>query len=64
MSSKRFRLKKLNIKTNLPVLREDQVDPNEYESVTAEGQIATGVELAEEKVKPPRDVCCVACTGT
>jgi hypothetical protein len=50
MSSRKVRVKKLNIKTALPVLREDQVDPSEYEALTSETQIATGVEQAEEKV--------------
>lgn len=47
---RKARLKKLNIKTPLPVLREDQIDPNEYESLTTETQIATGVEQNEENV--------------
>ncbi|KAI5461134.1 enhancer of polycomb-like-domain-containing protein, partial [Mariannaea sp. PMI_226] len=49
MSSRKVRVKKLNIKTPLPVLREDQIDPSEYEALTTENQIATGVESAEEK---------------
>ncbi|KAI0167031.1 enhancer of polycomb-like-domain-containing protein [Hypoxylon sp. FL1284] len=48
MSTRKVRYKKLNTKTPLPVLREDQIDPNEYESLTNESQIATGVEQAEE----------------
>ncbi|KAI4865351.1 enhancer of polycomb-like-domain-containing protein [Hypoxylon rubiginosum] len=48
MSTRKVRYKKLNTKTPLPVLREDQIDPNEYESITNESQIATGVEQAEE----------------
>ncbi|KAI1377321.1 enhancer of polycomb-like-domain-containing protein [Hypoxylon crocopeplum] len=48
MSTRKVRYKKLNTKTPLPVLREDQIDPNEYESLTTESQIATGVESAEE----------------
>lgn len=48
MSTRKVRYKKLNTKTPLPVLREDQIDPNEYESLTTESQIATGVEQAEE----------------
>lgn len=47
---KPLRVKKLNVKTNLPVLREDEIDPTEYESLTTETQIATGVEQAEENV--------------
>lgn len=50
MSTRKVRYKKLNTKTPLPVLREDQIDPNEYESLTNESQIATGVEQAEENV--------------
>ncbi|KAK0752078.1 EPL1-like protein [Schizothecium vesticola] len=48
MATRKVRYKKLNIKTPLPVLREDQIDPSEYESLTNDGQIATGVEQAEE----------------
>jgi len=50
MSSRKVRVKKLNVKTPLPVLREDQIDPSEYEALAPETQIATGVEQAEEKV--------------
>jgi enhancer of polycomb-like protein len=50
MATRKVRYKKLNIKTPLPVLREDQIDPSEYESLTSDGQIATGVEQAEENV--------------
>ncbi|KAM4056047.1 enhancer of polycomb-like domain-containing protein [Hirsutella rhossiliensis] len=48
MSSRKVRVKKLSIKTTLPVLREDQIDPSEYEALTTDIQIATGVEQAEE----------------
>ncbi|KAI1765593.1 enhancer of polycomb-like-domain-containing protein [Hypoxylon sp. FL1150] len=48
MSTRKVRYKKLNTKTPLPVLREDQIDPSEYESLTNESLIATGVEQAEE----------------
>ncbi|RDA85086.1 hypothetical protein CP532_3093 [Ophiocordyceps camponoti-leonardi (nom. inval.)] len=48
MSSRKVRIKKLNVKTTLPVLREDQIDPSEYGALTTESQIATGVEQAEE----------------
>ncbi|KAK5656146.1 hypothetical protein OQA88_4906 [Cercophora sp. LCS_1] len=48
MATRKVRYKKLNVKTPLPVLREDQVDAGEYESLTNESQIATGVEHAEE----------------
>jgi hypothetical protein len=49
MLRKPLRYKKLNTKTTLPVLREDEIDPNEYESLTTE-QIATGVDAAEADV--------------
>lgn len=45
---RKVRVKKLSVKTALPVLREDQIDPSEYEALTTENQIATGVEQAEE----------------
>ncbi|CAK7267945.1 Enhancer of polycomb-like protein 1 [Sporothrix epigloea] len=48
MATRKVRYKKLNIKTALPVLREDQVDPSEYEALTTETQIATGVDQGEE----------------
>ncbi|PHH62164.1 hypothetical protein CDD81_7358 [Ophiocordyceps australis] len=48
MSSRKVRVKKLSIKTTLPVLREDQIDPSEYEALTTDSLIATGVEQAEE----------------
>ncbi|KAI0199034.1 enhancer of polycomb-like-domain-containing protein [Astrocystis sublimbata] len=48
MTTRKVRYKKLNIKTPLPVLREHQIDANEYESLTNDAQIATGVEQAEE----------------
>ncbi|KAI1823355.1 EPL1-like protein [Xylaria intraflava] len=48
MTTRKVRYKKLNIKTPLPVLREHQIDPSEYEALTTESQIATGVEQAEE----------------
>lgn len=50
MSSRKVRVKKLSVKTTLPVLREDQIDPTEYEALTTENLIATGVEQAEENV--------------
>ncbi|KAK1760944.1 enhancer of polycomb-like protein 1 [Echria macrotheca] len=49
MATRKVRYKKLGVKTPLPILREDQVDPTEYESLTTESQIATGVESVEEK---------------
>ncbi|KAK4162719.1 enhancer of polycomb-like protein 1 [Cladorrhinum sp. PSN259] len=48
MATRKVRYKKLNPKTVLPIFREDQIDPSEYESLTNEAQIATGVEQAEE----------------
>ncbi|KAL1878082.1 hypothetical protein VTK73DRAFT_8133 [Phialemonium thermophilum] len=48
MATRKVRYKKLNIKTPLPVLREGQIDPSEYESLATETQIATGVDQAEE----------------
>lgn len=61
MSSRKVRVKKLSVKTALPVLREDQIDPSEYEALTTEIQIATGVEHAEEKVSTslPPDITCL-----
>lgn len=50
MSSRKVRVKKLSVKTPLPVLREDQIDPSEYEALSSDNQISTGVEHAEEKV--------------
>lgn len=50
MSSRKVRVKKLSVKTNLPVLRESQIDPSEYEALTTDTLIATGVEQAEENV--------------
>ncbi|KAL2135348.1 hypothetical protein VTI74DRAFT_8874 [Chaetomium olivicolor] len=48
MATRKVRYKKLSVKTPLSVLREDQIDPTEYESLTNEAQIQTGVEQAEE----------------
>ncbi|KAI1169272.1 enhancer of polycomb-like-domain-containing protein [Nemania serpens] len=48
MTTRKVRYKKLNIKTTLTILREHQIDANEYESLTTESQIATGVEQGEE----------------
>ncbi|KAK4104835.1 EPL1-like protein [Parathielavia hyrcaniae] len=48
MATRKVRYKKLSVKTPLSVLREDQIDPTEYEQLTNEAQIATGVEQAEE----------------
>jgi enhancer of polycomb-like protein len=54
MATRKVRYKKLNVKTPLPVLREDQIDQSEYESLSTENPIATGVEQAEEKVSKHR----------
>ncbi|EGS17446.1 putative enhancer of polycomb protein [Thermochaetoides thermophila DSM 1495] len=48
MSTRKVRYKKLSVKTTLAVLREHQIDPSEYEQLSTEAQIATGVEQAEE----------------
>ncbi|KAB5550995.1 EPL1-like protein [Coniochaeta sp. 2T2.1] len=48
MATRKVRYKKLNVKTPLPVLREGELDSTEYEAITAETHIATGVEQAEE----------------
>lgn len=53
MSSRKVRVKKLSIKTTLPVIREDQIDPSEYDALTTDIHIATGVEQTEENVRPP-----------
>jgi hypothetical protein len=50
MATRKVRVKKLGVKTLLPVLREGQIDPTEYDALTTETQIATGVEQAEENV--------------
>ena len=50
MTTRKIRFKKLNTKTLLPILREDQLDSTEYEALTTEAQIQTGVEQAEENV--------------
>ncbi|KOS19037.1 Enhancer of polycomb-like protein 1 [Escovopsis weberi] len=57
MSSRKVRVKKLSVKTTLPVLREDQIDASEYESLITESQIATGVEQAEENTVEE----CISC---
>lgn len=48
------RIKRLGPRSLLQVLREDQVDPSDYEAITSETQIATGVEQVEEKVGAPQ----------
>lgn len=50
MPTRKVRYKKLNSRTLLSVLCEDQIDPSEYESLTTESQIATGVDAQEENV--------------
>lgn len=57
MSSRKVRVKKLSVKTALPVLREDQIDPSEYEALAPDTQIATGVDQAEEKVSHCQHAC-------
>ena len=62
--SRSVRYKKLTVKSALPVLREDQVDPNDYEALTTETHIATGVEQAEESVCVPSVFVLVTCHCT
>jgi enhancer of polycomb-like protein len=50
MATRKVRYKKLGVKTLLPILREDELDSAEYEAITTETQLATGVEQAEENV--------------
>ncbi len=66
MATRKVRYKKLSVKTLLSVLREDQIDPTEYESLTNEAQIATGVEQAEENVSRslPSAIASVTCQCT
>lgn len=52
MATRKVRHKKLSVKTILPILREDELDSAEYEAITTETQLATGVEQAEENVSP------------
>lgn len=51
MATRKVRVKKLNTKQPLDVLTEDEIDANEYHSLTQELSIATGVEQAEENVR-------------
>lgn len=47
----RFRTRKLSPKQLLPVLREDQIEPNEYkELLENQYKVETGVEKSEENV--------------
>ncbi|PKS05363.1 hypothetical protein jhhlp_008737 [Lomentospora prolificans] len=48
MSTRKVRVKKLSPKTPLGVHREDQIDRSDYDALTTDNQIATGVEQAEE----------------
>jgi len=50
MATRKVRVKKLSPKTILGIHREDQIDHNEFEAITHENQISTGVEQAEENV--------------
>lgn len=45
-----MRIKKLSPKTILTVLLEGQIDASEYDSLTTEAKIATGVDAGEEDV--------------
>lgn len=51
MATRKVRVKKLNTKQPLDVLIEDEIDASEYQSLTQELSIATGVEQAEENVR-------------
>jgi enhancer of polycomb-like protein len=44
------RVKKLNRSTGQQILREDQIDPTEYDSLQGHYKIETGVEKGEEGV--------------
>lgn len=48
MSTRKVRVKKLSVKTPLPILREDDIDKADFEALTTENSISTGVEAAEE----------------
>ena len=50
MATRKVRYKKLSPKTQLPVLRDGEIDASEYERLAPDNQISTGVEQAEEKV--------------
>lgn len=50
MSTRKVRVKKLSVKTPLPILREDDIDKADFEALTTENSISTGVEAAEETV--------------
>jgi hypothetical protein len=50
MSSRKIRVKKLNHRTILPILLESQIDASEYESLTTDVQLASGVEANEADV--------------
>jgi hypothetical protein len=52
MATRKARYKKLNSKTALVTLREDQIDASEYDTLTNDAPV-TGVESIEEKVS-----CC------
>jgi hypothetical protein len=50
----RFRTRKLSPKQLLPVLREDQIESNEYkELLENQYKVETGVEKSEENVSKP-----------
>lgn len=51
MATRKVRVKKLNTKQPLDVLIESEIDANEYQSLTQELSIATGVDQAEENVR-------------
>jgi enhancer of polycomb-like protein len=57
MSTRKVRVKKLSVKTPLPILREGDIDKSDFEALTTETQISTGVEAAEETVRCPLFAC-------
>ncbi|KUI71123.1 Enhancer of polycomb-like protein 1 [Cytospora mali] len=48
MATRKVRVKKLNVKQPLSILKEEEIDRTEYEHLTQELQVATGVEAGEE----------------
>lgn len=53
MAPRTVRVKKLNVKLGLDVLTEDEIDASEYQAITQDLQVATGVDAAEEGVRTP-----------
>lgn len=48
---RKVRIKKLNPKQPLDVLKEEDIDASEYHSLTQELSVATGVDQGEENVR-------------